>query len=279
MECYKDVIYRCIGNDFNQGVIACGYMPKPDAKSSQHHFTIGYYSCFILLSGSGVYSDKSHKKILLKPGSFVQRIPGNTHTTQIFPDGQWLEFFVSFGKPVYDYMDALGFLPKPPVIQSAFDRTMTAPLDSLLARLKNASPCQYPQLLTDMQKIVLTLSREAVSQDFPKTLPQSISKACAVLSSDFSKSVELPLLARQLSLSYESFRKQFKKYTGTTPGAYRKKQRIDQAALLLKSGISIKEAAIMTGYADAYAFTREFKKAVGCPPGKYQRSGSRPPKD
>ena len=28
----KDVIYRCIGNDFDEGIMACGYMPKPTAR-------------------------------------------------------------------------------------------------------------------------------------------------------------------------------------------------------------------------------------------------------
>lgn len=273
MNTYKDVIYRCIpGQEFNTGVMACGYMPKPTSQSSQHHFVIGYYSCFLVLSGTGTYSDSSYKNIPITPGCFIQRIPGNVHSTDIHPDGQWLEFFISFGKPVYDSMDALGFLPKAPILRSAFDPTSTAYLDSLLARLKNAQPSMYPQLLMDMQKAVLTISREATPACQQEQLPQAIQKACTILSSDFSKNIELPRLAREMNLSYESFRKQFKKYIGTSPGQYRQEQRINQAALLIHSGISIKEAASMTGYGDAYAFTREFSKAMGCPPGKYRKN-------
>ena len=308
MEREKDVIYRCIGNDFNSGVIACGYMPKPDARSSQHNFVIGYYSCFIVLSGAGTYSDADHKNIPIKQGSFVQRLPGRTHTTAIVPDGQWLEFFISFGKPVYDYMNALGLLPPEPVSPSAFsraaengpdrlaadspdrqaadsldrlaadslDRLAKDTLDRLLKRLKEALPEQYPALLLDMQRTVLALSRRAdTDSSAPQTArPQFIQQACAALSSDFTKNISLPALACQFNQSYESFRKQFKKYVGTSPGSYRQKERLSQAALLINSGISIKEAALMTGYADTYAFTREFTKAMGCSPGKYRKLGS-----
>ena len=75
----KDVVYRCIGDDFDEGVLACGYMPKPTAKSSQHNFLIGYYSCFILLSGSGTYSDGIYGSISLTPGSL--REPGYCRKT------------------------------------------------------------------------------------------------------------------------------------------------------------------------------------------------------
>lgn len=267
----KDVIYRCIGNDFSSGVIACGYMPKPTAQSSQYQFVIDYYSCFIVLSGTGTYSDKLSGCLPLTKGSFVQRFPGRIHSTEINPDGKWLEFFISFGKPVYNYMDQLGLLPKTPVTCSSFNFASISLLDNLLFRLKNVPDSGYPGILLDLQKTVLDLSCPADSQQHKDNIPESIRQACTILSSDFSKSIELSQLAGQLNLSYESFRKQFKKAIGSSPGSFRKEQRLKQAALLLKSGVSIKEAALMTGYADSYAFTREFSKAMGCPPGKYRK--------
>ena len=44
----SDVIYRCIGNEMKNGILACGFMRKETADRSQYHFsgmswrTIGY---------------------------------------------------------------------------------------------------------------------------------------------------------------------------------------------------------------------------------------------
>ena len=51
----SNVIYRCIGNNLKEGIIACGYMAKPTADRSQYNFMNEFYSCFVLLQGSGTY--------------------------------------------------------------------------------------------------------------------------------------------------------------------------------------------------------------------------------
>ena len=51
----SDVIYRCIGNEMKNGILACGFMRKETADRSQYHFSNEYYSCFVLLRGSGEY--------------------------------------------------------------------------------------------------------------------------------------------------------------------------------------------------------------------------------
>ena len=35
----SDVIYRCIGNEMKNGILACGFMRKETADRSQYHFS------------------------------------------------------------------------------------------------------------------------------------------------------------------------------------------------------------------------------------------------
>lgn len=315
----KNVVYRCIGDDFNEGVIACGYMQKPTAESNQENFVIGYYSAFLLLSGSGTYiagdagSDSGScacganasggnsrpcgagapvggslarsagdpgDAYPITPGCFVQRFPGRVHTTRIHPNGQWLEFFVSFGRSIYTYMQRLGLLPQCYVSASGCDSTLRKEFDAFIARLSAARDDELPLLLPDIQKLVMKMSRPAAAHEAAPGSPiapgtaataatAAIQSACTALSSDFTKDIDLYVLSRQLRMSYESFRKLFKKATGTSPARYRCNQRIKHAQLLLSSGISIKETAEMVGYGDIYAFTKQFTKTVGVPPGEY----------
>ena len=97
----SDVIYRCIGKEMKNGILACGFMRKETAERSQYHFSNAYYSCFVLLRGSGRYLSETGTSYQLQAGSLVQRLPGVPHSTIIHPDGKWLEFFISIGKPFF----------------------------------------------------------------------------------------------------------------------------------------------------------------------------------
>lgn len=70
----SDVIYRCIGNEMKNGILACGFMRKETADRSQYHFSNEYYSCFVLLRGSGEYIAEDGTSYPLQAGSLVQRL-------------------------------------------------------------------------------------------------------------------------------------------------------------------------------------------------------------
>ena len=112
----SDVIYRCIGNEMKNGILACGFMRKETADRSQYHFSNEYYSCFVLLRGSGEYIAEDGTSYPLQAGSLVQRLPGVPHSTRVDPDGKWLEFFISIGKPFFDFFCSLSVLDRKSVV-------------------------------------------------------------------------------------------------------------------------------------------------------------------
>lgn len=271
-----DVIYRSLKDPFEEGILACGFMKKPSAASSQINFRIDYYSCFLVLSGTGVYQDSVHGKIPLNSGDFVQRIPGLTHSTEIVADGNWTEFFISFGKPVYDYLCQLSMLnPNTPVQKGIAypDDILASSFSHFLTQLKKADSRSLNDLLLSAQKLVLRIQEHARSsialpqQDASRN--QLMEEACHSLASHFQESINYQQLAHSLHMSYESFRKQFKSTTGMSPAKYRTFKKIKQAGFMIQSGLTIKEVTILTGYSDVFAFSKQFKKTTGVAPGKY----------
>jgi len=269
----NNVIYHCLGDDINEGILACGYMRKPGEQKSQIDFTIGYYSCFLLLRGSGFYHDSHAKTIPIQAGSVVQRLPDTRHSTHVYPDGQWLEFFISFGKPVFDYLQRLGMLNlTPPVFEVSRDDAMLHSFDQFLGKMKHAQLRHYPQLLLDAQKIVLALHEHVDRQTSYKTYRHAIHKACSILSSPAGRVLSLEQVAEQTGMNYELFRKVFVKTTGKPPAAYRIDYTMQQACMMLHSGIPIKAVAAELGYSDTYSFTKQFTKNVGVSPGAYRKA-------
>lgn len=272
LEMNKDVIYRCIGTDFTNGILACGYMTKATQEQSQYNFQIDYYSCFILLSGSGFYHMPDNRKIPIHAGDFVQRIPGVVHSTEVLPDGNWLEFFISFGRSTYDYLQSLNQLPfDTPVMKVKYDDNSIQKFDRLLKLLKDADDSELPYLSLKAQELVLSIINPITQTSSIDTLEKLMEEACLLLSSDINATISLDEVAATLKMSYENFRKQFRKYTGIAPAQYRIEQKMKHAKLMLLSGISIKETAQLTGYSDTYSFTKQFTNTVGISPGRYRR--------
>lgn len=274
LEMKKDLIYRCIGTDFTNGILACGYMTKPTKEQSQFNFLINYYSCFFLISGSGFYYTKDNMKIPIHAGDFVQRIPGVRHSTEIIPDGKWLEFFISFGRTTYDYLCSLNLLPvDTPVRKVNYDDITIQIFSRLLGQLKEAEDVALPYLSLKAQEIVLSTLHNIQKTSPIDSLKKSMEEACRLLSAEINTTISLEEVAAILNMSYENFRKQFRKFTGTSPNQYRIEQKMKHAKLMLLSGISIKETALLTGYSDTYSFTKQFTHSVGISPGRYTDKG------
>jgi AraC-like DNA-binding protein len=269
----KDVIYRCIGTDFTNGIIACGYMNKPSQEHSQFNLSIDYYSCFFVLSGNGFYHTKNNTKIPMKAGDFVQRFPGECHSTEIIPNGNWLEFFISFGRTTYDYLRSLNLICTVlPVYSLPYDNSMIQMCTRLLQLLKDVPDSQLSYVLLKAQEVVITAFHRNQNVSSKDEISISLEEACRLLSSDIDTTISLNEVAAAINMSYENFRKQFCKYIGVPPAQYRIEQRMKHAKLMLLSGTSIKETALLTGYSDSYSFTKQFTHTVGISPGRFKTS-------
>lgn len=286
----SDVSYRCIGEDFDEGVAACGFMRKRTKSRSQVDFQIGYYSGFFLLGGRGSYVTKDGTTISLCAGDFVQRLPGEVHSTYVEPDGEWLEFFISFGKERYELLKKLKLLPEERVVRCPVWERMPE-CKAHLERMKKASDGELGIVLAAQEQLLLELLRcgqqeaereksegmagekmpgeESVRAD--EKYAEKIRQAADLLSADPGENLNMEEIAEQLAIGYETFRKQFRRQMGVSPADFRLQHKMRQAGHMLRAGISIKETAGLTGYADVYTFTRQFKKTMGQTPGEYRK--------
>lgn len=267
----SDVIYRCIGDKIKNGIVACGFMRKETAERSQYNFSNDFYSCFLLLQGSGEYITEDGEVIPLKEGDLVQRIPGVVHSTRVEPDGQWLEFFFSIGADFFEVEEQLGVLSKIPVKKQAFPSVSINHYNSLIRKLKSSTKNELPMMALEIQQEILYLFGYGVSDDESTSSQSLIQTACDRLSQNLDRDISMEELAEELQVGYESFRKEFKKEVGVSPRKFRNEKRMEQACMLLESGIPIKEIAQMVGYEDTFSFSRQFTKSMNISPGKFRK--------
>jgi len=265
----NEVVYRCIGDELDNGIVSCGFMRKRTADRSQYNFCIGYYSCFIILRGSGRYITESGTVIRMQPGVFVQRIPGCIHSTEIDPDGEWLEFYISVGYPIYEYLKTLGIIESAePVKGINLKELPTYRLVNLLREIQRSTDSELPHMMLKAQDLIIWMHRSIHGQNFDE-YDVLIDKACQRISSFSDIHQSMKEVAKELPMGYENFRKVFKRKTGQSPQRYYTDQIMKQARMMLISEVPVKEVARSLGYSDVYSFTKIFTKTVGTPPGSY----------
>ena len=267
----SDVIYRCIGENLKNGIVACGFMKKETAERSQYHFSNEFYSCFLLLRGCGEYIAEDGERLPLQAGDLVQRIPGMIHSTRVEPDGQWLEFFISVSADFYEAEKNLGVLPGTPVRKNAFYTVDLDQYKSLVRRLKAATQNELPTIALELERELLYMFGYGKARNENTDKDDYLQNVHDILEQNLDCEISMEKLAKEIHMGYESLRKDFRKKYGISPGKYRIEKKMEQACLLLESGIPIKEIAQMVGYEDVYSFSKQFTKTYHIAPGKFRQ--------
>lgn len=97
---------------------------------------------------------------------------------------------------------------------------------------------------------------------------------CDRLTSDFSDSLPLDILAKDLYLSKYYLIRKCKRNLGLTPHKFHLQNRIRKAQTLLFAKKSVTEASVDTGFYDQSHFDRAFKNIVGISPAEYLASSN-----
>jgi AraC-like DNA-binding protein len=147
--------------------------------------------------------------------------------------------------------------------------------EHIFGALKDAGLIQYDreyyicgklyELLSIFQQMAAPVRNRAV--DF-------IFKVKHYIDSNYHLPITMEQLAESIHVSRSYFSTAFRKYVGRSPQQYLIDVRLERAAeLLVAERCGVYQAAVRSGYADVYTFSRMFKKKYGVPPASYRSKG------
>jgi AraC family transcriptional regulator len=123
--------------------------------------------------------------------------------------------------------------------------------------------------------LVATLLRACLRERGPRP-PRWLDDVRARLHDAPAEPVTLSQLSRLAGVHPVSLVRAFRRHTGTTPGAYVRRLRLEVAArALVETDAPIAEIALAAGFASQAHFTRMFALRHGVPPGAYRRQRRR----
>ncbi len=188
--------------------------------------------------------------------------PGQDHAYGPLPGQRWNELYVLFTGEVFELWRGQGLFDlERPCIR-------LAPEADWMQRFRGIHPdwtpleqvCAWQQLLARAYR-----APQRVEEDW-------LQPAQNLLARWRKESDAEQRVARELGMSYQSFRKQFRKRVGQPPGKFRRQLLLEEAARrLLTESISIKALAEELGFCDEYYFTRRFTEQHGIAPVAYRK--------
>ena len=261
--------------------IAPGMNYPPRNHPSRYVFTVGSgrvleeYQLLYITEGKGRFSCETlgrNKSIQVESGMMFLLFPGEWHSYH--PDKQtgWKEYWIGFNGHFMDNLIEKKFFSKDrPVFKVNIHEDIVALYnEAITAAVKQKSGFQ--QFLAGIVGRLLSLAYfyDRNSQFEESDTAKKISQAKVMIQDSFAD-ISPEDIASRLCISYSSFRKTFKEYTGFSPARYISEVRMGKAKeLLTNTSLSIKEVAYRVGYNNHDYFFTAFRHMTGRTPAEYR---------
>lgn len=273
------------GKSIELTINAVGFLTiNPNSEHPANILSSDYYSDFykgritdefqlIYITNGGGKLLVEDKRFILKNGDVFVIYPKQRHSYTPNTETGWSEYYICFeGKEMLAW------------IENSFPKTETQVYDigyneelvklyrkaiELISLKKQSYRVLLSGLVYHMISLcIFEIDNASVSNNCGKYM---IERAKKVMNENVYETFYTEELAERLSVNYNSFRKEFKKYTGCAPNNYFIGLKVTEAKQILQeSTLSIKEIASKLQFYSADHFGVVFKKKTGYSPSVYR---------
>lgn len=141
-----------------------------------------------------------------------------------------------------------------------------------LSLIKNHIDLNFDITLKIYLLILLLLSKIPSEQWEKRNIDHRVIRIINFIDRHYSESLSNDYLARQASMSPNSFLRLFKSYTGTTLQQFVQQKRIEKAVLMMHNSCeSIEEISEKCGFSERQHFSKVFRRITGMSPAYYRK--------
>ena len=264
-------------------------------KWNYSHVISPYFRLYYIDSGSGTISDANHS-ILLEPG-YLYLIPSFT-LCHLSCKARLSQYFVQFFE---DSANGLSLFHTHRAVQKIraseldimnFKRLLSINPNRGINRSdnpniyeKNVFYREYQELnnqqnlsvFMETQGIIIHLVSKFLSPATYKPqelnpIPTTIMSAISYITLNLDKELTVAQLADRANLNPDYFSRLFRESTGSRPIDYVHEKKIERAQyLIVTTPLTLAQIAELTGFQNAFYFSKIFKKITGIAPGRYKK--------
>ncbi len=204
-----------------------------------------YYLIHYVESGKGIFRNERAEYELLPGEAFLIR-PGEETYYRASEDEPWSYIWLGFNGKL---SEAFGSLPD-----------IIKPDGNIFREIKNLPEAMLEERLCALIfNLYCNLFADNVKPDY-------VSKVKGYINARYMEDIKISDIAYALNLNRKYLSLLFKKQTGLTMQEYLIKKRLTEGKAFLEKGYTVTEAASLSGYSDAFAFSKAFKAFFGKTP-------------
>jgi AraC-like DNA-binding protein len=223
--------------------------------------------------GRGSFESRHSAGQPIEAGQVIFLFPGVWHRYR--PDAEigWHEHWIGFdGEVARHWVKNKFFAPRMPVFKAGQEERWLTLFTEMIATIKLNRPA-LQQVMAGFTAQILGLlysgQQSGLAGDDQALL--IVQKAITKMQTELESGLDVQALARELNVSYSSFRHTFQQHTGSSPHQYLLELRLVRARnLLTQTKQSVKEITQQAGFADEQYFCRFFKMRTGLTPGQWR---------
>lgn len=229
------------------------------------------YQMLYTIEGEGTFMSEHIKTpITLREGDIHLLFPGEWHTYHPNKDTGWKSFWIGFSGQNMDVRLHEGFLsPEKPIYHVGYSEELICLYKAAYhAALEEAAYSQQllAGIVNHMIGLMYSLERNIILNKNHGHV-DLINKARLRIREEVESPLTIQQLSDELGISYSTFRKLFKEYTGISPAMYQQDLRLQRAKELLTStDLTVKEIAYRLNFETPDYFSSRFKIKTGRKP-------------
>ncbi|AIS58603.1 AraC family transcriptional regulator [Listeria ivanovii] len=262
--------------------IASYYTNEPRIGENHHH---DFLEISIICEGTSVY-DIEGERVELSAGDVLVFNPGVNHYDITEPGMTNVQLHIGFRNFTLEGYTRNTFPFKKAFLRKSKTESAILNIAKQIIDEKDAEKPGYDLMLkANVMQLIIHILREATPEQLENNgmklstdeqqKQMLVNEIIHYMEKHHSEDVSLSSLSQTMYISPAYISKVFKEETGESPINYLIKIRLTRAEELLKNkDITVKQAANMVGYNDAYYFSKLFKKYYGFPPSENWRKSS-----
>lgn len=251
------------------GVRVAGFVKDGNGVNTKRRI-LNRYTLVYILAGHGSYIDDRGINLRVNPCDVIIIPPGVKHWYGPEEGKSWDEIYICFEGPIFDTWYCQGCMEFPATVFSLKPREYWR--DRLISTVNDQHDSMPSKMIAEAIRMQTLLAdmMEATQTNVVDDIHWLENAKKALIDHD-----DLRIAAQSLGISYESFRKRFRKLLGMPPSKYRTAILMERACeMLVASDEAIWSIAEALGYCDEYHFSKRFSKTIGWSPSEYRARAS-----
>ena len=233
------------------------------------------YQLLYIVTGRGTRQPAHGGTHAIEAGTMFLLFPGEWHSYHPDAATGWDEYWIGFKGPNIDNRVAGGFLaPQHPVFRVGVMQTAVALYRDAIAAASREEAYFQLLLCGIVNHLLGLMFVTSVNLDYDRdsNVPELIRRSREYMQNNIETPISMPDVAMAMGVSYSSFRRLFKHYTGVAPSHYFTNLRLHRAKqLLLTTTDSIKEICFRLQFENPEYFATLFKRHTGQRPSDFRR--------